>query len=155
MKMEKYMITFVSILLSVIFWLMSFLVGVQIFTSEHQGMIWQINLTFICLILAAATISYLAVKSVRIWQKSSQHAFQKELLIYTKQVSYASGVIFFLSLGILPMFYRWADLGDASGVMLIGLVICLVFFTMVLISVSFSKLYQKSLSLQDELEMVI
>lgn len=28
MKMEKYMITFVSILLSVIFWLMSFLVGV-------------------------------------------------------------------------------------------------------------------------------
>lgn len=39
MKMEKYMITFVSILLSVIFWLMSFLVGVQIFTSEHQGMI--------------------------------------------------------------------------------------------------------------------
>ncbi len=155
MKMEKYMITFVSILLSVIFWLMSFLVGVQIFTSEHQGMIWQNNLTLICLILAAATISYMAVKSVRIWQKSSQHAFQKELLIYTKQVSLASGVIFFLSLGILPMFYRWADLGDAPGLMLIGLAICLVFFTMVLISISFSKLYQKALSLQDELEMVI
>lgn len=78
MKMEKYMITFVSILLSVIFWLMSFLVGVQIFTSEHQVMIWQNNLTLICLILAA-TISYMAVKSVRIWQKSSQHAFQKEV----------------------------------------------------------------------------
>lgn len=152
--MEKYMITFVSILLSVIFLLMSFLVGVQIFTSEHQGMIWQNNLTLICLILAA-TISYMAVKSVRIWQKSSQHAFQKELLIYTKQVSLASGVIFFLSLGILPMFYRWADLGDAPGLMLIGLAICLFFFTMVLISISFSKLYQKALSLQDELEMVI
>lgn len=155
MKMEKYMITFISIILSVIFWLMSFLVGIQIFTSEHQGMIWQNNLTLICLILAAGIISYLAVKSVRIWQKSRQHAFQKELLIYTKQVSRASGVIFFLSLGILPMFYRWADLGDAPGVMLIGLVICLVFFTMVLLSVSFSKLYQKALSLQDELEMVI
>ncbi|MDZ5501737.1 DUF2975 domain-containing protein [Enterococcus cecorum] len=126
--MEKYMITFVSIILSAIFWLMSFLVGVQIFTSEHQGMIWQNNLTLICLILAAATISYMAVKSVRIWQKSSQHAFQKELLIYTKQVSLASGVIFFLSLGILPMFYRWADLGDEPGLMLIGLAICLFFF---------------------------
>lgn len=40
MKMEKYMITFISIILSAIFWLMSFLVGVQIFTGEHQGMIW-------------------------------------------------------------------------------------------------------------------
>lgn len=118
-------------------------------------MIWQNNLTLICLILAAATISYMAVKSVRIWQKSSQLAFQKELLIYTKQVSLASGVIFFLSLGILPMFYRWADLGDEPGLMLIGLAICLFFFTMVLISFRFSKLYQKALSLQDELEMVI
>ena len=128
MKMEKYMITFISIILSAIFLLMSFLVSIQILTSEHQVMIWQ---------------------------KSSQHAFQKELLIYTKQVSLASGVIFFLSLGILPMFYRWADLGDVPGVMLIGLAISLVFLTMVLISVSFSKLYQKALSLQDELEMVI
>ncbi|NLL31898.1 MAG: DUF2975 domain-containing protein, partial [Enterococcus cecorum] len=51
--------------------------------------------------------------------------------------------------------YRWADLGDAPGLMLTGLAICLVFFTMVLFSVSFSKLYQKALSLQDELEMVI
>lgn len=117
-------------------------------------MIWQNNLTLICLILAA-TISYMAVKSVRIWQKSSQHAFQKELLIYTKQVSLASGVIFFLSLSILPMFYRWADLGDEPGLMLIGLANCLFFFTMVLISFRFSKLYQKALSLQDELEMVI
>src|SRR5699024_3787335 len=141
-KMEKYMISFISIILSVIFWLMSFLVGIQIFTSEHQGMIWQNNLTLIYLILAAGTISYMAVKSVRIWQKSSQHAFQKELLSYTKQVSRASGVIFFLTLGISPMFYRWADLSDAPGLMLIALVICLFLFTMVLISVSFSKLYQ-------------
>ncbi|WP_338402427.1 DUF2975 domain-containing protein [Enterococcus cecorum] len=87
--------------------------------------------------------------------KIKSTCFSKGITHLYKASKFSKWCHLFLSLGILPMFYRWADLGDAPGLMLIGLAICLVFFTMVLISISFSKLYQKALSLQDELEMVI
>lgn len=63
--------------------------------------------------LASFIVSYLAFESVRIWRKDPLATFQNRVFRYFHQVTKGSTVIFVLSLGTLPMLYRWADPSDA------------------------------------------
>lgn len=153
--MKNFGITLLSATISIFFWLMSILLSIQLLTSETKVFIWQNYLTLGFLLLASGIVSYLAYRSIRIWQNLSDNVFQKAVLIYFQQVTKGSFAIFLLSLGILPMFYRWADISDAPGVMILGLAICLLMLSVVFICLSFTKLYQKAVHLQKELAMVI
>ncbi|EOT41859.1 DUF2975 domain-containing protein [Enterococcus columbae] len=153
--MKKYLLLLLTISISAFFWLISYLFAVQLFTSERSTFIWQNALTLACLTLASFIVSYLAFESVRIWRKCPLATFQNRVCRYFHRVTKGSVVIFVLSLGTLPMFYRWADLSDAPGVMLLGLGLCLLLMSVMFICLSFTKLYQQALQLQNELAMVI
>lgn len=82
-------------------------------------------------------------------------AFSNKTLKLVVQVKNTILAISVIMLGILPFFYRAADIEDAPGVMVIGLIIVMIPFIAYIFSQIVEELFKKATSIQVESDLTI
>lgn len=137
--------------------LFGFLLGVQL--VSHQllaGLSWQGGLMlfslYLCLILALIAAYFLNQLLTFVLE---ENVFSAEALQKLHQIKRVIGGIWIVFLGILPNFYRYAQLDDAPGMVLLGGALTCLPLIFYIFSAVLEQLLVTSIKLKEEMEWTI
>lgn len=84
-----------------------------------------------------------------------QYAFSQRSVQALKKINYCALAIAFLHLLVLPLFYVFAEIDDAPGVILVGLVVPFASLTIAVFAAVLQKLLEEAISIKSENDLTV
>lgn len=146
----------VIILFATIISFLTFLIGIEVFTSGETSKSFTIPLFFTSILLtdlfAFSALFYLYQMVSLI---GNEQAFSNQILPLAKKLNQRMVGMAVTFCGILPFVYRVAELDDAPGLIIVGLMIVSIPFSLVVFGKIVEELFKQAVYLKRDQDLTI